>query len=62
MNISTRLLSATIVFAATSFASMAHAKPMTQEQARAIIAPLYQNFSVPQGNVTENVTTGTTAD
>ncbi|GHA75025.1 hypothetical protein GCM10009007_15180 [Formosimonas limnophila] len=44
------------------FSATAHAKPMTEAQARTIIAPLYKNFTVPQGNVAENVKAGTTAD
>jgi predicted ester cyclase len=40
----------------------ANAKPLAEAQARNIIAPLYKNFTVPQGNVVENVTRGTTAD
>ncbi|MGL4767287.1 MAG: ester cyclase [Formosimonas sp.] len=38
------------------------AKPLSDAQARQIIAPLYKNFTVPQGDVAVNVKSGTTSD
>ncbi|TDR27831.1 ester cyclase [Hydromonas duriensis] len=51
-----------VVALAALLVSNANAKPLSQEQAHAAIAPLYKNFSVPQGNVADNVHTGTTSD
>jgi predicted ester cyclase len=42
--------------------SNAQAIDMNEAQARAIVAPLYKNFNVPQGDVAQNVKSGTTAD
>jgi predicted ester cyclase len=63
MNKRIRILAATLMTAAAALtATASHAKPLTEAQARVIIAPLYKNFSVPQGDVTENVRAGTTTD
>lgn len=63
MKLSNRIFTAAAIASTALFAQTAvQAQDLTVEQARTIVAPLYKNFTVPQGDVTENVKAGTTAD
>ena len=63
MKLTTRLFTAAAIASTAFFAhSAVHAKDLTEAQARAIIAPLYKNFTVPQGDVPANIKAGTTSD
>ncbi len=63
MKLMNRILTATAIASTALFAHTGvHAQNLTDAQARAIIAPLYKNFTVPQGDVAENVKAGTTTD
>lgn len=56
-----RTLSAVASIAVLSIGN-AQSQDLSEQQARAIVAPLYKNFNVPQGNVADNLKNGVTPD